>query len=287
MNEGSCLCGNIRWQVDGDPQMLMNCYCSICRKIHGTDVVRFGAWPGDAFSWIAGDERALAYASSPGPAMRRYCPDCGSAVATLMPDGSMAFMAVGSLSGPLQKPLDFHAFFDSRAPWTREPGNEAPVHAGSPPGYESPEPKTDTREPTTEGAIGGSCHCGAVRFEFDKPFERMGHCHCSLCRRATSAAMSSELFVAREDFRWTRGEDKLVFFLLPDTHFGTQFCSECSSRMPHFLEGEGLWLVPAGGLDQDPGLRPMAHIFVGSKAGWDVITDDLPQFDEYPPVEGP
>jgi hypothetical protein len=31
----------------------------------------------------------------------------------------------------------------------------------------------------------------------------------------------------------------------------------------------------------DPGIRPSAHIFVGSKAPWFTITDDLPQYREH------
>ena len=41
--------------------------------------------------------------------------------------------------------------------------------------------------------------------------------------------------------------------------------------------------VAMGTLDQDPGKGPESHIFVGSKAPWHEITDDLPQYDEYPP----
>jgi hypothetical protein len=37
-----------------------------------------------------------------------------------------------------------------------------------------------------------------------------------------------------------------------------------------------------GGLDDPPPMRPQAHIFVGSKAPWYEITDDLPQYEEYP-----
>jgi hypothetical protein len=36
-----------------------------------------------------------------------------------------------------------------------------------------------------------------------------------------------------------------------------------------------------GALDDDPGIRPSAHIFVGAKAAWDAITDALPQHREY------
>jgi hypothetical protein len=37
-----------------------------------------------------------------------------------------------------------------------------------------------------------------------------------------------------------------------------------------------------GTLNEDPGQKPEFHIFVGSKAPWHDITDNLPQFDEWP-----
>jgi hypothetical protein len=40
--------------------------------------------------------------------------------------------------------------------------------------------------------------------------------------------------------------------------------------------------VTLGTLIDPPSIRPTAHIFVGSKASWDVICDGLPQFDEFP-----
>jgi len=38
--------------------------------------------------------------------------------------------------------------------------------------------------------------------------------------------------------------------------------------------------VPAGVLDDDPGPEIMGHIYVGSKASWDLINDGAPQFEE-------
>jgi len=43
-------------------------------------------------------------------------------------------------------------------------------------------------------------------------------------------------------------------------------------------------VVPAGVLDGDPGIRPTYHIFVGSKAPWHEIADQLPRHEEYPPT---
>jgi hypothetical protein len=36
--------------------------------------------------------------------------------------------------------------------------------------------------------------------------------------------------------------------------------------------------IPAGTLDDDPGLRPQRHIFVDVKAPWFDIADGLPRF---------
>ena len=63
------------------------------------------------------------------------------------------------------------------------------------------------------------------------------------------------------------------------------FCSRCGS----IVTGdpvEGRIFMPAGCLDDDPGTRPLAHLFVASKAPWHEITDALPQIDEYPPGVG-
>ncbi len=49
---------------------------------------------------------------------------------------------------------------------------------------------------------------------------------------------------------------------------------------PQTLDEFGIAL---GTLDDDPGVRPECHVFVGSKASWFEITDDLPRYDELPP----
>lgn len=59
--------------------------------------------------------------------------------------------------------------------------------------------------------------------------------------------------------------------------------------MPVVFEAEGdeagEVIIPAGTLDDDPGLKPAMHIFTASKAPWYDITDTLPQFDEFPADE--
>jgi len=76
----------------------------------------------------------------------------------------------------------------------------------------------------------------------------------------------------------------MVDFRLPDAEFYNQmFCRDCGSVMPTVNDAFDIVMIPAGALDQDPGIRPAAHIFVESKASWFDITDDLEQFAAMPP----
>jgi hypothetical protein len=62
------------------------------------------------------------------------------------------------------------------------------------------------------------------------------------------------------------------------------FCGDCGSSLLFRFDGlpDAVW-VAAGTLDDDPGIRPDAHIFVASKACWYEIADALPQHAGYPP----
>ena len=112
---------------------------------------------------------------------------------------------------------------------------------------------------------------------------RCWNCHCGRCRRARSAAHASNLFAAADGLRFTRGADQLTSYKLPDALRFTQvFCRTCGSLMPRIDRDRGLAIIPMGSLDDDPGLHPQAHIFVGSMAPWYTIADDLPQHAEYP-----
>jgi hypothetical protein len=110
-------------------------------------------------------------------------------------------------------------------------------------------------------------------------------CHCSRCRKAGSAANVSYLATAFGGVCFTRGEDELVTYEVPGARwFAHRFCRTCGSSMPRKDAERGIDIVPMGSLDDDPGIRPQAHIFVGSMAAWDVIADDLPRHQEAPPA---
>jgi len=132
--------------------------------------------------------------------------------------------------------------------------------------------------------VNGHCECGRVKFEADGEIEDYSHCHCSQCRRMHGAAFATFAGVARSGFRFVSGESDLTTYASSKT-LERFFCSVCGSNILVALveEPEAIYLS-MGAIDGDPARPEGYHIYVGSKAPWHEITDDLKQFDTEPAV---
>ena len=132
--------------------------------------------------------------------------------------------------------------------------------------------------------IAGGCFCGAVRYHIDGALGSARACHCSRCRKACSGASSAYAEIsAGSEFRWISGEKDLSTYA-SDQGWGLAFCRTCGSTLCGTLDGE-VHGVTLGTVDGDPGVQIEAHIFVGSKAPWDHIGGDAPQFEEGGPSQ--
>jgi hypothetical protein len=278
---GRCLCGALRYQFTEPLRSFVHCHCSMCRKHHGAAFASFAGAPLASLRWLQGQDAPRRYASS-ASVQRSFCGECGSVAPELFEEGGLAFAPAGNLEGELGLEPQCHYFAASRAPWY-EIRDGLPQYDAYPPELgRSPVP-----QPSPELAadrVGGGCLCGEQRFELEGPAQRMWNCHCSRCRLARSAAHACNVFYAAEQLRWTREQRPRAEYRLPGArYFATAFCTRCGSSLPRVSQERGLAVVPAGSLDRDPGLRPAAHIWVGSKAPWFEIADALPQHAESPP----
>ncbi len=129
--------------------------------------------------------------------------------------------------------------------------------------------------------IEGSCLCGAVRFEVHGEFDRAAYCHGSNCRKSHGSAFAVFAACRAEVFHWVSGErERASYESSPGVR--RSFCPRCGSSVPTAPPGLPEVFVPASCLDGAVRLPPAVHLFVGSKACWYEISDELPQFDAYP-----
>jgi len=132
----------------------------------------------------------------------------------------------------------------------------------------------------------GGCLCGAVQFEIQGTISDIVCCHCSRCRKVQGSAFATNGNVEGEKFVLTQGENKLSAY---ESTKGQKkyFCKTCGSPIMSKSESApGKVRVRLGTIDSDIVERPASHIFVGSKANWEEITGDLPQYEESAPDPG-
>ncbi|XOV83203.1 MAG: GFA family protein [bacterium] len=105
------------------------------------------------------------------------------------------------------------------------------------------------------------------------------NCHCSNCRRTTGSAFKPLAGIEIEKLNVVEGIEQLLNYgdeAARDVH-----CSQCGSLLYSVVRDGHFAHVPLGVIDGDMSIRPTHHIFVGSKAPWFKITDNLPQHEEF------
>jgi hypothetical protein len=132
----------------------------------------------------------------------------------------------------------------------------------------------------------GSCLCGGVRYALRGELGPITLCHCSQCRKAQGGTAVAAAPVKAAEFSIVSGAELLRAF---ESSPGKErvFCARCGSpilsRRPAEPEVVRLRL---GTLDTPVGAKPAAHIWVGEKADWDDICDDIPQHAGFEPARG-
>ncbi|MDN3525603.1 GFA family protein [Halomonas sabkhae] len=128
----------------------------------------------------------------------------------------------------------------------------------------------------------GSCLCGVVTYEVDRLDMPIGHCHCRTCQKAHAAAFATTAGVERPHFRWTSGEDGLSCYASSPGK-RRWFCSACGTHLMAERTGQPHVILRVATLDEDPGERPVQHIWRSHDLPWLTFDDSQPSYDEWPP----
>lgn len=118
---GSCLCGDVRFEVGGTFRHFFLCHCSRCRKgsgsVHGANLFA----PGGTVDWLSGADRLCRFDLPGTRHARAFCGSCGSPLPLLQ--GDLLVVPAGALDGPAPIGPVAHICLDSRAAWDRDLGD--------------------------------------------------------------------------------------------------------------------------------------------------------------------
>ena len=131
---------------------------------------------------------------------------------------------------------------------------------------------------TTE--VTGSCNCGQVQISLSQPLTDVYVCHCSICRKSTGSNGIYVVVVPKRSLTWLYGEEQVQQWEKPNHDWCKTFCKSCGSPLPASND-ENNAFIPVGMLDSGvENLTVKHHIWVDSKASWDVIGDQGKQHPE-------
>lgn len=129
--EGGCLCGAIRYRIDGEPLSAGYCHCRMCQRAAGAPVVAWVAFRRDGFRWVKGEPARL---QASARAVRRFCHDCGTALTfEYSADTESVDVTIASLDDPTAAEPVYQIWTSARLPWLHLE-QQGPVFPGDPPG---------------------------------------------------------------------------------------------------------------------------------------------------------
>ncbi|WP_097459864.1 GFA family protein [Mangrovitalea sediminis] len=131
ITSGSCLCGKVRFEIEGAFEHFFLCHCTYCQKdtgsAHASNLFSTTA----TLTWVSGQERVSTFHLPSSRHQKSFCSHCGSALPSTQMEGRLVVVPAGSLDDPLQMRPDAHLFMASKAAWDHEL-ESVPVFQGLP-----------------------------------------------------------------------------------------------------------------------------------------------------------
>lgn len=118
--KGSCLCGDVEFEVQAPPRRLYQCHCSLCRKQSGAAGNAAFVVQGAQLQWRSGEGRIRSYVKPTG-FRSDFCGRCGSPVPNRIRDTSFFWVPAGLLEDTGTLEVAMHLFVGSKASWEPTP----------------------------------------------------------------------------------------------------------------------------------------------------------------------
>lgn len=116
-HQGSCLCGDVAFELAGTFNRFYLCHCEYCRKgtgsAHAANLFSRDA----SLTWLRGEENVQSFKLPETRHVRSFCNTCGSAMPTVVADHNLTVVPAGCLDCDVSVLPSGHLFMGSRANW--------------------------------------------------------------------------------------------------------------------------------------------------------------------------
>jgi hypothetical protein len=125
--------------------------------------------------------------------------------------------------------------------------------------------------------ISGGCLCGAIRYEGRGEPYHVTHCHCSDCSKAAGAAFVTWASFAKKDFRFVRGEPRVIEW----AERLRSFCAHCGTSLTFMSGSETDEIdVTVATFDEPERVTPRDHVWVCDRLHWIESIGSLPTHEQ-------
>jgi hypothetical protein len=116
-HRGSCLCGAVRFEVQGNFDRFYLCHCEYCRKDTGSSHAANLFASTATLKWISGEDKVRQFTLTSTRHAKGFCSICGSALPNTQMNGALLVVPAGSLNSEVSVRPDAHIFVSSKATW--------------------------------------------------------------------------------------------------------------------------------------------------------------------------
>ena len=118
--KGSCLCGEVKFEIEGDYEHFFICHCRYCQKDTGSAYAANLFIKSGSFNWLSGQEKVKDFNLSSTRHVKSFCSECGSAVPNTKMGSGTCIVPAGCLDDEVQFKPQAHIFAESQANWEKE-----------------------------------------------------------------------------------------------------------------------------------------------------------------------
>jgi hypothetical protein len=116
--QGGCLCGAVRYRIDGPPDWSAHCHCRSCQKATGA---AFTTWVGVKKANFAVTEGQLTICNSSRGVERGFCGKCGTSLTYVAEErwpGQISVLAP-TLDNPNVAAPTAHVYVENQLAWVK------------------------------------------------------------------------------------------------------------------------------------------------------------------------